>query len=138
MMASGAKGAVAAIAIASLLGGCAMFRNQRSQGAERCGRADALLGDAADLRADGYLGRSLEHVELAAALCPSLNAQRMLAETLADVGLTDDAIAAYELLAGSGSQADQEAAATAIEELERRPPPTRDATGADRERAVAL
>lgn len=134
----GAKGATAAVAFACLLAGCSLLRNQRSQGAERCSRAGALLGDAFELRTDGYLGRSLERVELAVALCPSLKAQRVLAETLADVGLTDDAIAAYRLLAESGGSDDQQLAAAAIAKLEKRPPPTRSASDDDRALAVEL
>jgi WD40 repeat protein len=91
-------------------------------------RADpALDAEVSRQRADGYLGQALATAEQAARRCSDQHTRRQLAEVLADIGLDRRAM---ELYRGLGD-------AAAVAELERRPPPARQA-GPDEEHQAML
>jgi WD40 repeat protein len=92
-----------------------------------CRPDPALIIEVWRQRADGYLAQALAAAEQMERRCSDPVTQRQLAEVLADLGLDRRAVALYR---GLGD-------AAAVAELERRPPPARQAS-ADEERQAML
>jgi WD40 repeat protein len=130
-------GAGVAAAIAVVLVACGPT-DKRSEGpAGPAPTGDSCPAELAEVDAlvrDGYLHRALDRVESA---CESVETRRMRAVVLADLGLTERAIAAYREYAAAGGPEASAAAEAAIAELSERPSAARQVSDRDRDRALA-
>jgi WD40 repeat protein len=103
-------------------------------------RTEDDLAQAEMLALGGHLHRGLALVEAADARCSTAGSRWMMADILADLGLDQRSIAAYERYAREArTPRGKQAAAESIAELRKRPPPVRaDASEDDRITALLL
>jgi len=87
----------------------------------------------------GHLHRALALGEAADARCSSPDSRWLIAEVLTDLGLDARATAAYQrFLEVAETDADRQSAREKLDELAKRPPPSRAASDDDRQTAILL
>ncbi len=104
-----------------------------------CGEVEARLGEAKMLQIGGHLHRALAVARAADAKCSSLDSVVLIAETLADLGLTAQAIAEFRRYASLTDDAEKLTDTDKIiAELGKRPPPVRQGSADERAQALLL
>ena len=106
--------------------------------ADDCQATESLVAEADTLRTEGYLGRALGKLEAVDHSCRSRQLKLALAETLAELGLTKRAIAAYRAYAKEAKSDEKLSLQEVIASLRQRPPSQRQASPEERKQALLL